>query len=78
MTCQVPVICASCQNAGLGKDAGMLKPDIVFFGESLPAKFHQSHSEDLENCDLVMVMGTSLRGRNFFSEFFRNCFMELT
>jgi NAD-dependent deacetylase sirtuin 2 len=37
-----------------------VKPDIVFFGESLPLKFHDCLSKDFEQCELLMVMGTSL------------------
>ncbi|KAF3906040.1 hypothetical protein ABW21_db0206521 [Orbilia brochopaga] len=38
---------------------GLVKPDIVFFGEPLPASFSQSAAE-LEDVDLAIVMGTSL------------------
>lgn len=38
---------------------GLVKPDIVFFGESLPSTFHDSFSE-LEDVGLAIVMGTSL------------------
>mmetsp|Transcript_65667 Transcript_65667/g.137275 ORF Transcript_65667/g.137275 Transcript_65667/m.137275 type:complete len:371 (-) Transcript_65667:570-1682(-) len=52
-----------------GKDAltalsyqygGLVKPKIVFFGESLPERFLQSHHQDLQDCDLLIVLGTSL------------------
>jgi len=39
---------------------GMIKPDIVFFGESLPVRFRKVLHGDLENADLLIVMGTSL------------------
>jgi NAD-dependent deacetylase sirtuin 2 len=39
---------------------GVVKPDIVFFGESLPKRFHQHVTQDFEKCDLLIIMGTSL------------------
>ncbi|THD24392.1 NAD-dependent histone deacetylase SIR2 [Fasciola hepatica] len=39
---------------------GVVKPDIIFFGEGLPEKFHTSVSEDFPICDLLIIMGTSL------------------
>ena len=42
--------------------AGVMKPDITFFGEDLPATFHNrlmNHDRDL--VDLVLVIGTSLK-----------------
>ena len=44
-----------------------VKPDIVFFGEPLPDKFHQSVLTDFDNCDLLIVMGTSLQVEPFAS-----------
>ncbi|CAF1684207.1 unnamed protein product, partial [Adineta ricciae] len=38
---------------------GVIKPDIVFFGEDLPRRFDM-YSRDLPNCDCCIVMGTSL------------------
>lgn len=38
-----------------------VKPDIVFFGENLPARFHSSLHGDVNKTDLVLVMGTSLQ-----------------
>eukprot|EP01134_Creolimax_fragrantissima_P006310 CFRG6310T1 len=40
---------------------GVVKPDIVFFGEPLPDRFHNLASEDFGECDLLIVMGTSLK-----------------
>ncbi|KAI1458093.1 SIR2-domain-containing protein [Annulohypoxylon moriforme] len=43
-------------------DAGVMKPDITFFGEELPDEFSQrlvKHDRDL--VDLVVVIGTSLK-----------------
>ena len=39
--------------------AGVIKPDIVFFGEDLPRRF-QLYLQDLPMCDCCIVMGTSL------------------
>lgn len=45
----------------------VVKPDIVFFGESLPEKFFGNVSSDLKKCDLLIVMGTSLTVQPFAS-----------
>ena len=37
----------------------MLRPHIVWFGESLPAEAIQSSYQAVENCDLMLVVGTS-------------------
>ncbi|KAH3760221.1 sirtuin 1 [Pelomyxa schiedti] len=42
------------------KCGGLVKPDIVFFGEPLPQRFVQLHEEDLKECDLLLILGTSL------------------
>uniref|UniRef100_A0A7S2EHD3 Deacetylase sirtuin-type domain-containing protein n=1 Tax=Ditylum brightwellii TaxID=49249 RepID=A0A7S2EHD3_9STRA len=39
---------------------GLVKPDIVFFGEGLPDRFHRLLQKDLKKADLLIVMGTSL------------------
>mmetsp|Transcript_7049 Transcript_7049/g.17691 ORF Transcript_7049/g.17691 Transcript_7049/m.17691 type:complete len:456 (-) Transcript_7049:399-1766(-) len=39
---------------------GNVKPDIVFFGEGLPTRFHKLIKQDLPKADLLLVMGTSL------------------
>jgi len=39
----------------------IIKPDIVFFGESLPVDFHRTISIDKDKCDLLIVMGSSLK-----------------
>ncbi|KAJ3179304.1 NAD-dependent protein deacetylase sirtuin-2 [Geranomyces variabilis] len=44
---------------------GLVKPDIVFFGEALPARFHTLAVQDLSTCDLVLVIGTSLQVQPF-------------
>ncbi|KAK4474918.1 hypothetical protein MN116_002025 [Schistosoma mekongi] len=44
--------CLECQD--------VVKPDVVLFGESMPKKFFKNLSSDLNNCDLLIIMGTSL------------------
>lgn len=41
------------------KERGLVKPDIVFFGEELPQNFHRA-IPTLRNADLLIVIGTSL------------------
>jgi NAD-dependent histone deacetylase SIR2 len=42
--------------------AGIMKPDITFFGESLPDEFSKRLTEhDRDKVDLVIVIGTSLK-----------------
>ncbi|KAG8736374.1 Sir2 histone deacetylase Hst2 [Ceratobasidium sp. 428] len=41
------------------KCRGLVKPDIVFFGESLPERFHESIPQ-LPFADIALVLGTSL------------------
>lgn len=45
----------SCHRCG-----ALVKPDIVFFGENLPARFNHLVAEDFPSCDLLIVAGTSL------------------
>lgn len=40
---------------------GIIRPDIVFFGESLPKAFSKNLTSDFEECDLLITMGTSLQ-----------------
>ncbi|KAF4532265.1 hypothetical protein B566_EDAN016447 [Ephemera danica] len=42
---------------------GIMKPDIVFFGEGLPDAFHQAMASDKDECDLLIVIGSSLKVR---------------
>lgn len=44
---------------------GVVKPDIVFFGEDLPKKFHELPNQDFKKCDLLIIMGTSLTVQPF-------------
>ncbi|CAL1713217.1 unnamed protein product [Somion occarium] len=45
---------------------GLVKPDIVFFGEAMPMAFHRSIPL-LQTADLLLVMGTSLTVHPFAS-----------
>ncbi|KAK7208561.1 putative histone deacetylase-like protein [Myxozyma melibiosi] len=49
------------------KCKGLVKPDIVFFGENLPARFFKLLDNDLSAADLVIVAGTSLQVHPFAS-----------
>ena len=39
----------------------LLKPSVTFFGEQLPKILFTSMKKDLHKCDLVLVIGTSLK-----------------
>ena len=39
---------------------GLVKPDVVFFGEDLPKRFYSLRHLDFSQCDLLLIMGTSL------------------
>ena len=39
---------------------GVIKPDIVFFGQDLPSCYHQTIEQHTKECDLLLVFGTSL------------------
>lgn len=45
---------------------GLVKPDIVFFGEALPESFHRNRSLPAK-ADLAIIMGTSLTVQPFAS-----------
>jgi NAD-dependent SIR2 family protein deacetylase len=40
---------------------GLVKPDIVFFGEDLPDRFHSLWRSDARGADLCLILGTSLQ-----------------
>ena len=46
---------AKCRSCG-----GWVKPNIVFFGEQLPARFFDEAEMDCTFCDLLICIGTSL------------------
>lgn len=54
-----PARCDSCN--------GLVKPDIVFFGEALPPAFHEARQTLPQQADLCIVMGTSLTVQPFAS-----------
>lgn len=45
----------SCSHCG-----GILKPDIVFFGDSVPQTRVEAVKHEVKNCDSLLVLGTSL------------------
>lgn len=52
--------CSSCNHP----THGIIKPHIIFFGEKLPRTFH-TRLQKLEDADLIVVMGTSLKVKPF-------------
>ncbi|CAF1019541.1 unnamed protein product [Adineta ricciae] len=40
---------------------GIVKPDIVFFGEKLPARFNDCVHSDFSKADFLIIIGTSLK-----------------
>lgn len=46
---------------------GVVKPDIVFFGEMLPERFHNLILEDFPEAELLIIMGSSLVVQPFAS-----------
>lgn len=52
-------LCESC--------GGLVRPDIVMFGEELSQNFHLRKFVDLPECDLLIVFGTSLQVEPFAS-----------
>ena len=40
---------------------GVAKPDVVFFGEALPERFTELVRSDAQQCDLLIIIGTSLQ-----------------
>jgi len=67
--CTAPAACSSSSSSTCDSTTssccGYVKPDIVFFGESLPRRFFQLYREDFRRCDLLIVMGTSLQVHPF-------------
>uniref|UniRef100_A0A7S0BJ36 Deacetylase sirtuin-type domain-containing protein n=1 Tax=Rhodosorus marinus TaxID=101924 RepID=A0A7S0BJ36_9RHOD len=56
-------VCTVCRDRPVeqGEEKPILKPDIVFFGEKLVNAFFDNVNADIENADLMIVMGTSLK-----------------
>ena len=48
-----PIVCEACEKP-------TVKPTIVLFRGSMPKEFHTKAAEDLGDCDLLIIMGTSL------------------
>lgn len=46
---------------------GVVKPDIVFFGEDLPTRFFVCVEKDFPKCDLLIILGSSLTVQPFAS-----------
>jgi NAD-dependent deacetylase len=47
----IPCICPSC--------GGLIRPDVVFFGESIPPAAHQQSLNMIARADLMLIVGTS-------------------
>lgn len=52
LSTQLPPKCGAC--------GGVLRPDVVFFGESLPVSVLDEAVRETEACDLFLVVGSSL------------------
>lgn len=50
-----------------GQYGGLVKPDIVFFGENLPERFFECARTDLPQATLLLIFGTSLAVHPFAS-----------
>jgi len=55
-----PILCPKCQK-------GYVKPGVIFFNENLPPKFFKSLHDDIPKCDLLLILGTSLKVYPFAS-----------
>lgn len=71
--CKAPYADELMKEAVLGKSiprcdscGGLVKPDIVFFGESLPQNFHLNRTLP-SAADLCIILGTSLSVQPFAS-----------
>lgn len=51
--------CHKCQS--------VIKPDVVLYGEQLPANFFSMQTKDFSQCNLLIIMGTSLKVEPFAS-----------
>lgn len=49
---EVPPLCEACE--------GLLKPKVTFFGEALPQGAMESAAHESSNCDLMIVVGSTL------------------
>ena len=55
-----PPVCGVC--------GGLVKPDIIFFGQALPASYAGARAADMPEADLVIVAGSSLTVQPFASQ----------
>ncbi len=53
-------LCTSCNK-------GRVRPNVILFGEQLDTKLLQFHRKDFKQCDLLLIMGTSLQVYPFAS-----------
>lgn len=44
---------------------GIIQPDVVFYGDDLPDEFFEQLDKDFQNCDLLIVIGSSLKVEPF-------------
>lgn len=49
------------ESVHLSESYGVMKPEITFFGEPLPSRFHRMIKQDINECDLLICIGTSLK-----------------
>jgi NAD-dependent deacetylase sirtuin 2 len=59
-SCPLVLVCQVCK-------LGYVKPNIVFYGESLPKDFFHCILQDFPKCDCLIVLGTSLQVQPFAS-----------
>jgi len=50
----------ACNEAPRCACGGVVKPNVVLFGEELPAEIWAAAEQDVEACDLLLVVGSSL------------------
>lgn len=53
--------CHGKNSAGPADGLGVMKPNIVFFGEQLSDEFHKTLDADKDSVDLLIVIGSSLK-----------------
>jgi len=59
--CECVQVIPKCSRCDASVEEAIMKPDIVFFGQSLPEEFHQQMQLDKDECDLLIVIGSSLK-----------------
>lgn len=66
----VPAFWAAVEQGAVPRCAvctGVVRPNVVFFGEPLPSRYFELSQSDLEKADLLIVLGTSLTVHPFAS-----------